>query len=448
MKRVISFLGVLVFSTTTFAMEIGIIRQFDNRRPALRRFKVDNIDLQDVNQDGTPDIPILRDSILHVIDPLTQENLWQFDMTTLGDGWQDMRLLGFMMMDGEIISHAVVSPRDAASGLPTGKRRLYLVNIQTDVIDFIKEETEPIAVLQRPNNGRQVLMAIDTWEHSVIIIGDTGDSNTMSSGVENDSRRLTSFTGGDYQIGVKFQADPGLRLAYDPDLFDPQHDLDLDGDERMDIAMLIEDANNQPTGVLVRSSDSFDVLWQFPFPETYKENILKGFWGFADVNGDGEKEAILGENLAVTLDGTVHTIAENFITFDVNDVDGDGYEDIIGLNTSDSTVMVYGTMTATSVADYDPAAIHFQLFQNYPNPFNPSTTISYSVAAAGDVQLQIYNALGQVVRTLFSGRAPAGNYTLTWDGRDDGGRLLSSGPYFYRLRVGETVLSRRMIFLK
>ncbi len=447
MKKTVLFFSVLMFTGTTVAMEIGIIKQFNNRRPALSRFKVDNLDLQDFNQDGMPEISVIRDSILYVIDPATKEQLWQFDMTTLGDAWQDMRLLGFLKIpdvEGEVVSHAVFAPGPASQNIIA-----ILIGIKSGDIDFQMDGVQPVAVLQRPNSKNQVLMAIEVGGPTIMVIGDTGGNSTVSSHVEGGSRPLTSIAG-DYQLDLKFQAEPGLRLAYDPDLFDPRDDLDIDGDKRMDIPMIVVDpnANNEPIGMAVRGGDKFDVLWQFPFPAEHKENILKGFFGFVDANGDGEKEAILGENLAVTLDGTVHTIADNFVTLDVNDVDGDGVEDIIGLNTTDSTVVVYGNMTATSVGDYNPAAIHFQLFQNYPNPFNPSTTISYSVAAAGDVQLKIYNPLGQLVRTLFSGQKGAGEYTLTWDGRDDGGRLLSSGLYFYRLQVGEAVQSRRMLFLK
>ncbi len=303
--------------------------------------------------------------------------------------------------------------------------------------------------MQRPNSNKQVLVAIDVWEHSILIIGDTGGNNSASLTTSGGSSPLTSFAS-NYQPGLKFQAETGMRLAYDPDLMDPQNDLDLDGDERMDIPMIIEDPNadNEPIGMVVRNGDNYDTLWQFPFPAEHEENIRKGFHGFVDANADGEKEAIFGENLAVTLDGSVHTIADNFITLDVNDVDSDGFEDIIGMNTTDSVVVVYGAMTTTSVENYDPAAIQFQLFQNYRNPFNPSTTISYSIAKAQDVELKIYNPLGQLVRTLFSGLKPAGEYILTWDGRDDAGTLLSSGQYFYRLKVGEAVQTRRMLFLK
>ncbi len=448
MKRIILFFSLLVFAGTTLAMEIGIIKQFNNRRPALGRFKVDNIDLQDFNQDGTPEITTWLNDSLYVIDPLTKVTLWQFDLRTMQPppSSPDFNFYGFMMSDGKLISHAIIAPRDTVSGLPTGT---YIIDIQTGATDFFMDGAKPMAVLQRPNNGKQVLVAkIDTWEHAIVIIGDTGGNNTAVSIASDGSGQLHG-SAGDYQLELKFQADPGLRLAYDPDLFDPVHDMDIDGDEYLDIPMLIENTSNELVGVVVRGGDDFDVLWQFPFPAEHKENILKGFFGFVDANGDGEKEAILGENLAVTLDGTVHTIAENFVTLDVNDIDGDGYEDIIGLNTVDSTIVVYGRTSPTSVSEPELATkIHFQLFPNYPNPFNPSTTISYSVAEAGAVELTVYNQLGRAVRTLFSGQKPAGEYTLKWDGRDNVGRSVSSGQYFYRLKLGKAVQSRRMLVLK
>ena len=90
----------------------------------------------------------------------------------------------------------------------------------------------------------------------------------------------------------------------------------------------------------------------------------------------------------------------------------------------------------------------FTLRQNYPNPFNPGTTITYSLKEPGVVELAIYNTLGQRIRTLISQSQPAGNYQQNWDGRNDAGELVSSGAYFYRLEVGETLQARRMLFLK
>ncbi|HFE64999.1 MAG TPA: T9SS type A sorting domain-containing protein [Caldithrix sp.] len=86
----------------------------------------------------------------------------------------------------------------------------------------------------------------------------------------------------------------------------------------------------------------------------------------------------------------------------------------------------------------------FRLFQNYPNPFNPETTIEYFLPKAVPVQLEIYNLLGQRVRTLVSGQKPAGEHQVSWDGRDYAGREVASGVYFYRLSVGNRFVQNRL----
>ncbi len=90
----------------------------------------------------------------------------------------------------------------------------------------------------------------------------------------------------------------------------------------------------------------------------------------------------------------------------------------------------------------------FTLKQNYPNPFNPSTVIIYSLERPAVVRLQVYNILGQMVREFAIGRQPAGTYQLTWDGRDSKGRELASGVYFYRIKAGDYVASKKMLLLK
>lgn len=84
----------------------------------------------------------------------------------------------------------------------------------------------------------------------------------------------------------------------------------------------------------------------------------------------------------------------------------------------------------------------FALAQNQPNPFNPSTEIAFTLAAPGDVRLEIFNSLGRRVRTLVEGQRAAGAHTITWDGRDENGRTVPSGTYLYRLSAGHETLSR------
>lgn len=93
--------------------------------------------------------------------------------------------------------------------------------------------------------------------------------------------------------------------------------------------------------------------------------------------------------------------------------------------------------------------IAFSLRQNFPNPFNPSTTIEYELPRRADVTINIYNSIGQLVRTLVSGETKEpGAYSVTWDGSDNRGSRVSSGAYFYTLRSGEYVSTKKSILLK
>lgn len=83
-----------------------------------------------------------------------------------------------------------------------------------------------------------------------------------------------------------------------------------------------------------------------------------------------------------------------------------------------------------------------------PNPFNPTTTIAYGLKEGAHVTLRIYDASGQLVRTLVDGLKPAGPGEVTWFGRDDQGRQVASGVYFYRLETGTESFSRKMVLLK
>jgi hypothetical protein len=103
-----------------------------------------------------------------------------------------------------------------------------------------------------------------------------------------------------------------------------------------------------------------------------------------------------------------------------------------------------GTSTGVRPVTAATATLH----PTHPNPFNPSTTIRFELAARGDATLRIYDAHGRAVRTLFDGVANAGATSLVWNGRDDAGRAVGSGIYFYRLETASEPLSRKMVLLK
>ncbi|MCL2064557.1 MAG: S8 family serine peptidase [Candidatus Cloacimonetes bacterium] len=89
-----------------------------------------------------------------------------------------------------------------------------------------------------------------------------------------------------------------------------------------------------------------------------------------------------------------------------------------------------------------------ELLSNFPNPFNPETTISFNIAEESIVSIDIFNIRGQRVRRLYEGFSERGTHAVVWNGRDDNGRDLGSGLYFYQLVAGEIVQTRRMVLLK
>lgn len=122
------------------------------------------------------------------------------------------------------------------------------------------------------------------------------------------------------------------------------------------------------------------------------------------------------------------------------------------------TKMLLATSTAGKIevdgVDAPSLPSSFWLNQNYPNPFNPTTLIEFSIApgegGAGmrEVTLDVYNVLGQKVRSLLNGAMSVGQHSVEWDATSQSGERVASGIYLYRLQVGAESQTRKMIFLK
>jgi hypothetical protein len=96
-----------------------------------------------------------------------------------------------------------------------------------------------------------------------------------------------------------------------------------------------------------------------------------------------------------------------------------------------------------------PAVSPFRLHANVPNPFNPVTRITFDLPAVQAVDLAIFDVAGRRVRQLLTAAPhPAGPHSLVWDGRDDQGRTVGTGVYFYRIVAGPHVQTKKMLLLK
>ena len=124
---------------------------------------------------------------------------------------------------------------------------------------------------------------------------------------------------------------------------------------------------------------------------------------------------------------------------------------------------IYGVIAVYTKGQSEPATIEVEitgseggytpqivtrLNGNFPNPFNPETTISFDLAVESIVLIDIYNIRGQKIRTLLNSMLDMGEHTVIWNGKDDNGRDVSSGLYFYRMMTDDYTAMKRMILMK
>ncbi|MCI0513424.1 DUF362 domain-containing protein [candidate division KSB1 bacterium] len=128
------------------------------------------------------------------------------------------------------------------------------------------------------------------------------------------------------------------------------------------------------------------------------------------------------------------------------------YSRNLGTGNGIELVKIFKNRTPVKISDRSEHPTQFQLQPNYPNPFNAVTRITYNLAAAGPVEISIFNIRGELIRSLVNAHQTAGAYTLHWNGADANGSPAPSGLYVCRLKVagisGNFVESRKMILQK
>ena len=121
-------------------------------------------------------------------------------------------------------------------------------------------------------------------------------------------------------------------------------------------------------------------------------------------------------------------------------------EDVCGV--MDSVKVTFDIETGIGTKDGLALPETCYLRQNYPNPFNPYTIIEFGLPEKSQVDLAVYNLLGQKIKTLINKSLPANNYVFEWDGTNDNGVKVSSGVYLYKLISGNYTETKKMIMLK
>ena len=182
------------------------------------------------------------------------------------------------------------------------------------------------------------------------------------------------------------------------------------------------------------------------FVGTRVENSILGTGEFADGQLMSRRDGVV----SVAVYGDVATEGDlglSLVFRSLKDIE-DSYIEIVDGEVRDGNYRLNTLASPVSVRIQTRPEV-YALRNNYPNPFNPETTLKYDLPDAGDVKLEIYNMLGQVVRTLVNEHQTAGRYAVQWDATNDLGQSMSSGIYFYRVRVGgEFTDVKKMLLLK
>jgi hypothetical protein len=127
------------------------------------------------------------------------------------------------------------------------------------------------------------------------------------------------------------------------------------------------------------------------------------------------------------------------------------YHGNVVINSNDPqfpVIMVPVDLGTVGIGEEGLLPTSFAISGNYPNPFNPTTSIDYQLPQTADVKLEIYNVLGQKVRTLVNAKMAAGRYQAVWDARNDLGVPVGSGVYIYRFQAGDYKSVQKMVLLK
>ena len=262
---------------------------------------------------------------------------------------------------------------------------------------------------------------------------------------------------------MKFDSGPGFRL---PAILDSvatsfRDRLDLNGDGNPEMVLRrFDDMDNPVEMVVVDLAAGGQEIWTLSFEDITRSLGLGvvGLMGFFNIRDDSIREAVFRSREALAIfttdvTGGKHSADDPFVLpakrAAVLDLDGDGFLEVIIQNSDTRSVQVWGGGVTGTATEDDLARALLHLAQSYPNPFRQSTTIDYTVEQAAPVTLDIYDLLGRRVRRLVEAAShPPGPHRAVWDGRDDSGTPVSSGTYFYRLRVGDAVTSKQAIRVK
>jgi len=343
-------------------------------------------------------------------------------------GWRDMAVVGTTLygMDQE---NAQIDEFDLTTGMPTGEA----IASPNPGINLRALAYDPATDHFWLSGLGLNIFEIDRQSNVINEYNNTAGLNIRGLGWDSVS------PGGPY-LWVWADGDPTTQaLLFDPvagEFTDIRFDGDLLGNNVAGGAMFTTELPTNPENTPVflalhQNVPDFDIVAAYAIPP---------FWFSGATPNSGFVANGATENIEVGID---------VAGYDLGEYKGGV---VVGTNDLNQPVSVIEiTLTndfGTSVKSGPVLPSAYSLEQNYPNPFNPETKIRYTIPEQNHVSIIVYNVLGQKVRTLVDKVQIANTHEISWDGRDDDGKVQPTGVYIIRLRSGSYGETIKMLFVK
>jgi hypothetical protein len=383
--------------------------------------------VQDINGDGNPEILVTAQSSPYAVEILYNNGEGVFEerrtLTTESALW-DVRAVD---LDGDSRFDLV------AANTATNKFSVFINNFDTSFIAPAK--TYPTGT------GPHIIQPADydgDYDIDLAIVNFTSNNTTLARNIGKG----TFESGGTIATG----AAPNSLVA-----------TDFNGDTHIDMAVANQSSNTISI-MLGNGNGSFQnpaiysAYGGNPFHIIARDIDLDNDFDLVFVNRYSGSLVILPNNGDGTF-GAPHVIAVGETPEGVAaaDLDGDEDIDIVTANRDEFTISILFNLINIPSGIGEGENIvprEFTLGQNYPNPFNPETRIDFNLERRANIDISVFNILGQEIVELINESRPAGAHSVYWNGTDKSGRAMPSGLYFYRLRSDNQTEIRKMMLLK
>ncbi len=285
-------------------------------------------------------------------------------------------------------------------------------------------------------------------ESTIFISGSGQDGNYLYISTDNGNNWNGNLVGQNYISTIS--EDDGKILAMTSEQILVSDDIGTSWNE-LDITGLPQ--GYQFSDGFISGNTVFVIVSDFTNYQVYYTDNLGSNWNLVSGINNYSTLSKIGDNILAGTESGVfisYDNGKNFFEFnegltpniEINHIASSGKYFLAG--TIWNAVWFRSLNDVTSINSENDISLHdFQLSQNYPNPFNPTTSINYSIPFSDFVNLKVYDVLGNEVSTIINEYQPIGNYKVEFDASQ-----LTSGVYFYKLTLGNKVITNKMLLLK